>query len=89
MVTIIRKFVTAIPGTHKHANNEYIQGRISAVLQIFCDPDNHMRRSEYSDGGYAFTVKTTEHMYAIAKSYIEDWYPGMCEFDVTRGFSEE
>lgn len=89
MVTIRRKFVTAVPGNHKHVNNEYIIGRLTAVLQIICDPDGVITKRNLDDGGYTLTVKTREPLYNAAKDLIEEWYPGMCEFDVTRGFSEE
>lgn len=82
-----RKFITRLKPTHPLVENRYVHGRISAVFRLICDPIGHV--SMYGrwylpmkkEDGVRFEIETTEKRYAKAKEIIENWHPGLCEFD--------
>lgn len=89
MITIVRKFVTVIPAGHRDVDNEYVRGRISAAMQIFCYCGEDIYMDRIEGGSICFNIVTREHLYKRFQECIEEWYPGMCKFDVTKGWREE
>lgn len=84
-----RWFITLIPNGHKFVCNEYVHGRVNAILRLCCSAHKiiHMgtlkRYSQPNESfGFFFEVWTTEELYEGAKRVIDKWYPGMCEFDI-------
>lgn len=89
MADNFRWITTLIPDGHKFVDNDYVHGRISAVLKIFCSPYKpiHMgwlKRYSQPDHnfGYFFEVWTTDAAYEGAMKYLELLYPGVCQYDV-------
>lgn len=85
----LRFFTTLIPYNHKYIHNDYVIGRVQAVLKVVCSlhrPIHMGWLKRYSDPdhdyGYFFEVETDEKSYAEACKIIAQLYPGMCEFDL-------
>lgn len=101
MADNFRFITTLIPPDHKFVDNDYVHGRISAVLKIFCSPYKPIymgtlkRYSQPNESfGYYFDVWTTDAAYDTAKKYIEQLYPNMCLYDIPHdpdqcGFAED
>ena len=86
-----RWIVTLIPADNDFIGNEYVKGRISALLEFCClnsdDPRismGYLKRYSRPNGefGYVFQCYTTEELYHEASVVIDLWYPGVCRFDI-------
>lgn len=86
----MRSFTTIIkPNTR--LNNEYVQGRISAVLRLIAKPAHGLHQGRLTpknnrygkefDNAHFFTLETDEENYIEAAKIIESWYPFLCRFD--------
>lgn len=84
-----RHIITLVPNDHEFVCNDYVLGRISAVLKIFCAPRGKINMGtlkRYSqpneDYGYFFEVYTTDDAYKRASDYLEYLYPDVCFYDI-------
>ena len=83
-----RKFVTLIKPGNALWDTTYVYGRINAVFRLTCHIDGGIHQGRVANwcedaGRWFFQFHTTEEDYEKAKTIIETWYPGLCEFDCT------
>lgn len=88
---VIRTFRTFVGNkvTYKNGNtrdvNDYIRGRISGISYVICERPNGVTypvmRSTKTNMEI-FRVKCTPEQYGQFKKMIEEFYPGLCKFDV-------
>ena len=88
---VIRTFRTLVGDkvTYKNGNtcdvNDYIRGRISGILYTICDYPNGVKypvlRNDLTNMEL-FRTKCTPEQYGQFKKIIEEFYPGLCKFDV-------
>lgn len=78
-----RYFTTRIIADHILSTSDYVAGRISAVFRLICETDTvlcyELARDDDKEE-FCYVVSTTAEQYAKAKTIIEEWYPGLCEF---------
>lgn len=79
-----RRFRTLIRGDHKLSQNDFVQGKIVGYMDAFCSEYDGIEfaiRNNRETGEAILTVETSPGAYSVFQSFVEDRYPGLCEFD--------
>lgn len=75
---------TLIKADHKLGKNKYVQGRVSALLDMFayCVGGKTIQPANVCcDDGFIIVTECTKRQYKKAAKFIEQMYPGLCVFD--------
>lgn len=74
---------TMVRGDHKLSGNKYVLGKISGIADvIFGDKNMYCWQSHEKENVRYFTVHSKPWKYEKFKKRVEEFYPGLCEFDV-------
>lgn len=77
-------FKTLIKADHKLGGNQYIEGRISGLMEAICH-ENPGKDILYGKGknelGMIHMTKTSEERYDKFIEIVEQEYPGLCVFN--------
>lgn len=88
---IKRVHYTLIKADHKLGKNKYVQGRVTASIDMFAygiDRKTIRHANSYvydrllHTGSVIVTI-CTKRQYKKAAKYVEQMYPGLCVFDYT------
>ena len=75
-----------IDGAHKLGQNQFVDGKILGYVEAICTTSG--RRRGWRDFGNAIgkvtTVYVTPDEYVKLRNIIEEHYPGLCRFSVTK-----
>ena len=87
-------FKTLLKTDHKFYNNAYVRGRIYGIAEIICElwEDKTLNKKTCygtfmtnNDGTIRYLeTRCTEEQYERFKTYVEDFYPDLCEFYWTK-----
>ena len=82
----INKYITLIKPYNKLWDTPYVYGKINAVFRLTCKGEGGIHQGKVANcyeeaGRQFFQLDTTEEDYRKAARIIEDWYPGLCEFN--------
>lgn len=76
---------TLIKADHKLGENEYVRGRVSALLGVFAYGVDNVNKWRFANvhchDGWVIVDECTKRRYKKAAKYIEQMYPGLCVFD--------
>ena len=71
---------TLIKRKHELGENTYVRGRVSGIQSVICEEDKTFANCEI-DEGFVLTTKCTPEQYDDFMDCVEEYYPGLCEFD--------
>ena len=79
----IKKFKTLAKREHKLYSN-YVRGKINGAMHVMCDgPFAVPSAMDIMEHGTIYVTKCTQEQYDLFTKVVENWYPGLCEFDYT------
>lgn len=79
-----KTYTTLVSADHNLSGNSYVLGKISGIAEMmFGGRKMSCWHSYGADDARYFTVYTSPGKYELFQKKIEEFYPGLCVFDVT------